>query len=385
MASPIVTPQQAYKMADLTASQKELIKNSLEIYGNEVFDSVKTGINHVIDIVELKDKFVYLMNNDNIIRNGDTVTDNNANAYTIKMKGADYVPAFWKAKVSIENGKAVVSRSDYFKDFSGEALSEFGHIGVGIGEFSTPKGIFVTKTNIYIVDSANSRVQIFNLNFGIFTEFGSFGTADGQFDSPDGIFVTESNIYIVDTGNNRIQTFDLNGVYVSKFGVIGTDDGDFHVPTSIYINESNIFIGENNGARIQRFNLSWIFETKTVNFHPCYSIYIDNGKIYSTDKNSRKVRIFDLNCVEVLDFGETGSADSELQSPIGIVATETNIYVADSVNDKIKVFDLIGGFVKTIGAVGNELSQFSSPSNIAITQNKIYVVDTGNNRIQTFN
>jgi hypothetical protein len=89
-------------------------------------------------------------------------------------------------------------------------LGDFGSSGSGNGQFATPAGIAVkrggaTGNGIYVVDSGNDRVQVFNEN-GIFQgSFGSSGTGDGEFSGPTALAVTDDSIYVADNGNSRVQ------------------------------------------------------------------------------------------------------------------------------------------------------------------------------------
>jgi len=58
-------------------------------------------------------------------------------------------------------------------------------------------------------------------------KFGSFGTGNGQFQVPQGVAVDSAgNIYVADTRNSRIQVFDSSGNFLFKFGGFGSWDGD---------------------------------------------------------------------------------------------------------------------------------------------------------------
>ncbi|MFM6057406.1 MAG: 6-bladed beta-propeller, partial [Microcystis aeruginosa] len=92
---------------------------------------------------------------------------------------------------------------------SGVFQSTFGSFGTGNGQFNSPYGIAVgSGGNIYVTDTFNDRVQVFNPS-GVFqSTFGSFGTGNGEFSSPYGIAVgSRGNIYVADTANNRVQVF----------------------------------------------------------------------------------------------------------------------------------------------------------------------------------
>ena len=94
---------------------------------------------------------------------------------------------------------------------NGSFMSSFGQQGAGTGQFNAPKGLTYDGIGkLYIVDSGNNRLV---LAYG--TDFlgtsGSFGSALGQFQGPVNLGLGTSGIYVGDSGNNRIEIFDLPG------------------------------------------------------------------------------------------------------------------------------------------------------------------------------
>ncbi|NCS29194.1 MAG: PEP-CTERM sorting domain-containing protein, partial [Microcystis aeruginosa F13-15] len=110
--------------------------------------------------------------------------------------------------------------------------------------------------NIYVADTTNNRVQVFNSS-GVFqSTFGSLGSGNGQFNSPYGIAVDGGgNIYVADTGNSRVQVFNSGGVFQSTFGTNGTGNGEFDFPLGIAFDSGgNIYVADTNNNRVQVFS-----------------------------------------------------------------------------------------------------------------------------------
>lgn len=101
-------------------------------------------------------------------------------------------------------------------DMIGTNWNPFGSSGAGNSQFSNPAGIFVTSSvgnitsGVYIADTGNNRIVRMNdLNGANWSSFGSSGNGVGQFSSPTGIFIDSlGKVYVSDTGNNRIVRFD---------------------------------------------------------------------------------------------------------------------------------------------------------------------------------
>ena len=69
--------------------------------------------------------------------------------------------------------------------------------------------------------------------------FGLNGTADGEFASPCGVAVDGGgNIYVADTGNDRMQIFDSTGMHLLSFGTMGAGDGNFDSPVACSVDSA---------------------------------------------------------------------------------------------------------------------------------------------------
>ena len=108
-------------------------------------------------------------------------------------------------------------------------LLKWGTPGVGNGQFDKPHALAVgPQGDVYVVDTDNHRVQVFDGNGRFLFKWGRFGTGDGQFDSPLGIAVdSRGRVHVADTGNCRIQQFDRRGTFLAKWGARGSGAGAF--------------------------------------------------------------------------------------------------------------------------------------------------------------
>jgi tripartite motif-containing protein 71 len=61
---------------------------------------------------------------------------------------------------------------------------------------------------LYLTDSGNHRVQVFDKNGNFITKWGSKGNGEGQFMKPESIEVDPfGHVYVADTSNNNVQSF----------------------------------------------------------------------------------------------------------------------------------------------------------------------------------
>jgi len=288
-------------------------------------------------------------------------------------------------------------------------LHSFGSEGDGRGQFDVPVGIAIGNNNlIYIADSRNKRVQIFEVTSAsqpLKKEFqreshvyydseltaekslldvhvddegnvlalagkGGYllykgidnriiaepGKGPGQIKKARAIdFGPDGHIYVADTGNNRVQVFDREGEYIHSFGKRGSKTGQLKAPEGIAVNSKGIvYVADSGNHRIQIFNSDGMF------FH----------SFGSKSKTARD---------------ETPQKGTFINPTALAIDSKDNLYVVDQENNRIQVFDENGNFVHVFGSLGVSYSQFDRPVDIAIGSNDvIYVAEAGNHRIQIF-
>ncbi len=96
-------------------------------------------------------------------------------------------------------------------DPQGKFLRYYGGGGDMWGEMNKPKGVaFDAFGNLYVVDSAWSVVQIFNARGDVLLFFGGRHRFPGMFQNPTAIAIDPKNrIYVGDTFNFRVNVYDL--------------------------------------------------------------------------------------------------------------------------------------------------------------------------------
>jgi DNA-binding beta-propeller fold protein YncE len=94
-------------------------------------------------------------------------------------------------------------------DRDGRYLDSFGQLGDGTGDFDKPKGVAVDDAGlIYVVEGFNDVVQIFDPRGRLLLAFGGSGSGDGELWLPSGIAIAGNMIYVADSANQRVQVFE---------------------------------------------------------------------------------------------------------------------------------------------------------------------------------
>jgi predicted outer membrane repeat protein len=134
--------------------------------------------------------------------------------------------------------------------------------GVLVLDAMNPLGMCVDEAGrIYIADTGHHRILrytpqgILDPDFAQAGILGTQGIAQGQFASPRALAVdSDGQVYIADSGNHRIQVYDGNGVFIGMWGRQGTEPGAFQSPGGLSLcetPESTLLIADTGNGRLQ--------------------------------------------------------------------------------------------------------------------------------------
>ena len=127
-----------------------------------------------------------------------------------------------------------------------------------------PGGLALDKENrlLYVADVALDQVLVYDADsLKLLRKIGTTGhnhelTTPGDFAKPSGLAVDQDgNLYVCDTLNNRIEIFDADGKFVSTFGKAGDGPGYFSRPKGVAIDsDGHIWVADGMQDRVQVFN-----------------------------------------------------------------------------------------------------------------------------------
>lgn len=103
-------------------------------------------------------------------------------------------------------------------DRNGKYIRSQGQIGDAPGSFARPKGVALdSDQNLYVLDAIFGNFQIFNQKGQLLLYVGQEGSLPGELMLPSGIFIDKSDrIYVTDTFNHRIQIYQYLKEKVQK-------------------------------------------------------------------------------------------------------------------------------------------------------------------------
>ncbi len=124
------------------------------------------------------------------------------------------------------------------------------------GDFAWPTNVGVDKDgNLYVSDTLNDRVEIFDAEGNFIRTFGKPGDGPGYFARPKGIAIDgDGHVWVADSVQSRVQVFTPEGKLLIWMGEPGTLPGQFSALTGLTIDSHNrVFTSEQFPGRVQMF------------------------------------------------------------------------------------------------------------------------------------
>ncbi len=246
----------------------------------------------------------------------------------------------------------------------GTPLKQWGSLGTADGEFTHPSSVTAlagpqdrdhpSRNHVFVIDNYNHRIQVFDIDGSFICKWGSLGRADGEFAFPSSATVLVRSqdpindlVYIVDTCNHRVQVFNREGLFLNKWGTCGTNNGQFKYPRGIEVHPTRdlVFISEFAGHRIQAFRSDGIFlfkwgsegsEDGQFSFPRDLALHPIRELLFVTDYGNHRIQVFDLDGNFVCKWGSVG----EFHDPSCIAVHPTNDVVYVCAHSRVQSFSL---------------------------------------------
>ena len=202
-----------------------------------------------------------------------------------------------------DQGNVYVASAHKVQKFNrnGVVIKSVGKKGGNVGEFDWPYGVQYHNDQVYVCDSNNGRIQVFDSDLNFVRSFGIRGDGSGQLKKPRDIdFDSHGNMFILDSSKHQVVVFSEDGQYLRHFGQKGQGEGELSEPEGLCVSRDYVYI---------------------------------------TDWRNKRVSVFRTSGEFVHSFGEKGSGRGELKSPYGIAVDKDGfVFVCDTGNSRTQVF-----------------------------------------------
>jgi sugar lactone lactonase YvrE len=159
--------------------------------------------------------------------------------------------------VDTQQDQVIVYDADTLKLLRRIGTGGKNHFLTTPGDFGAPQGVAVDPDgNVYVTDTMNDRVEIFDADGNFLSTFGKAGDGPGYFARPKGIAVdADGHIWVADQMQDRLQVFNRDGQLLTYLGQGHGDlPGQFKSLTGVAIDKQNrVFTTEQEPGRLQIF------------------------------------------------------------------------------------------------------------------------------------
>ena len=217
--------------------------------------------------------------------------------------------------------------------------------------FAKPYGAAVHHGRLYVSDTADQSIKVFDLHLQQFFVIGE--DEPGRLIKPIGLDTDDAgNLYVADATAKAIQIFDRDGRHLRK--IAGKDLFDRLASVTASPDGSRIYV-------------------------------VDIGGVLS---ENHRVRVFDASTgAHIRDIGKRGSGPGEFNLPRDVaVGRDGRLYVVDGGKFRVQIFDAEGNYLDSFGKAGRQYGNFSRPKEIAVgPDGNVYVADAAFGNFQIFN
>ncbi|CAH1242125.1 TRIM3 [Branchiostoma lanceolatum] len=273
---------------------------------------------------------------------------------------------------------------------SNNPVLTFGQKGSQQGQFDRPLDVAVRGDRLYVADTFNKRVQVFDLSGKFCFSFLTTSNPESLVVQTDGTILVhcgEEVVIVSPLGELQIK-LDLEEQCTAISGLAVQRDGGVVVADS----GLNILLVESDGRLVKQVNTQGLLQAQ-----PLSSVSFvcgDNeSNIIVSDTLQNCVQVFDVDLNFLNKFGERGRQPHNMWSPTGVSADSRGNIVLANVGDKsdvggvehgkkLQVFRPDGTWVATISSDKDKLNK---PHGVAVTEDgHVFVVDYADHCVRKY-
>lgn len=275
---------------------------------------------------------------------------------------------------------------------------DWGQDGTGAGDFKYPFNVAVDGLgNVYVAESDNGRVQVFDPAGNLLRQVGGPGYVDSLLRQAAGVAIDDSGyVYVTDFNDRKVKKYTSGGAFVAAWSGSDSPEGEMVYPRGITVDDSfYVYVAEQGNDRVRKFTSGGVsvktwggYGTADGQFRGCMGVAAaPSGDIYAVDAGNSRIQQFTSDGIFVRSWGSYGSADGRFDGINFIAIDESgHVYVTQIGDCRIQRFTPEGVFLNKWGGCGTGDGQFiDEPFGIAVhSDGTVYVTDMEACRVVKF-
>ena len=217
---------------------------------------------------------------------------------------------------------------------------------------------------------------------------------EGEFNSSTDVSVDASgNIYVSDSKNNRIQVFDGSGKPLRTLQPTGGDA--FVEPWSVAVGaDGSIYVSDTwhygTTGRVAKYdadlNLLWATEESGGPYGPRDVLPLPDGSLLVADTGNKRILKLGPGGDTIATFGSNGSAPGQFNEPVGLaLGPNGDIYVADTWNGRVQHFDSSFKYLSEFPVKGWGSTEVTAkPYLVVLADGRVIISNPANGRIELY-
>jgi DNA-binding beta-propeller fold protein YncE len=178
----------------------------------------------------------------------------------------------------------------------------------------------------------------------------------GMREPVQGALDEKGRLWIIDSGNSRVAVFNGEGGYLGGFAGLGSGHFALRNPAGIAIHGDSLYVADTWNGRVNGYGLSGEWKGTAGSLYGPRGVAVSpKGRVYVTDSGNNRLMSYDASLGDETVIGKKGVGKGEFSGPIGItVSPSGNVYVADMGNHRIEVLTGDGKWVASLKYPGLE-------------------------------
>lgn len=256
-----------------------------------------------------------------------------------------------------------------------------GWPGSGPGAFQEPMGVAIDPSgNFFVSERLNHRVQKFAPDGTPVARWGEFGDRPGMFREPHDLAADDQFLYVADTWNNRVQVFDWNGMFVSEI----KGPPALQTPRGIFARDGKVYVADSGHGVIQVFEPSGKHLLTMGQPHdsepghliePIDVVADATGRVFATNPGNNRIEIFDPGGLVTGAFPIAGWEGTGMKESYLFIDDTDMIYLSDWQSNRVRRFTPNGTELHPVGP------RLDRPSGLAGRHGRLLVAGRGQARI----